>query len=53
MNIAGMKISEEQSYEGEKAQVIKELRALLLTYPPERKTPRSYIQKAIRFIEQE
>lgn len=43
----------DQSYEGEKAQVLKQLRALLLTFSEKRKTPRDIIQKAITFIEQE
>lgn len=42
-----------QSYEGEKAQVLKELRAILLTIPTSRNTARAFIQKAIKFIEQE
>jgi hypothetical protein len=46
-------IIKQQSYEGEKAQVLKELRALLLTYPLSRKKPRTYIQNSIKFIEQE
>lgn len=41
------------NYQEEKEQTIKELRALLLTYPESRKRARSYIQKAIAFIEQE
>jgi hypothetical protein len=41
------------SHQEEKAQVLKELRALLLTYPPEREKAREYILNAIWFIEQE
>jgi hypothetical protein len=40
------------SYQEEKERTIKELKALLLTYPPSKKTARSYIIKAIKFIEQ-
>ena len=41
------------SHEEEKKQIVKELKALLLTFPPSRKTARFYIVKAIKFIEQE
>lgn len=41
------------NHEAEKAQVLKELRALLLTYPPERQKAREYILNAIWFIEKE
>jgi hypothetical protein len=41
------------SYQEEKEQTLKELRALLLTYPASRKRARAYIKNASRFIEQE
>jgi hypothetical protein len=40
-----------QREEGEKAQILRELSALLLTIPATRKTTRSYIEKAIHFIQ--
>jgi hypothetical protein len=41
------------SYEEEKEQTVKELKALLLTFPEARNIPRTYVIKAIKFIEQE
>jgi hypothetical protein len=41
------------SYEEEKAQVLRELRALKLTFPEKRIATRSFIEKAIKFIEKE
>ncbi|MBT2696381.1 hypothetical protein J7E79_02880 [Bacillus sp. ISL-40] len=48
-----IQIGDCQSYEEEKAQVLKELRALLLTYSTSQETARAYIQNAIAFIKQE
>jgi hypothetical protein len=41
-----------QKQEGEKAQILRELSALLLTIPSSRKTTRRYIEKAISYIQQ-
>jgi hypothetical protein len=43
---------QEQKFEGEKAQLIKELNALLLCTADTQRRARQYLQKAIAFIEQ-
>ncbi|HEY2419883.1 MAG TPA: hypothetical protein VGI04_00615 [Neobacillus sp.] len=37
--------------EGEKSEILRELSALLLTIPNTRKKTRSYVQKAMNYIE--
>lgn len=47
-----IKKAELQRKEGEKALLLRGLNALLLTTPTSRKTTRSYIEKAITYIEE-
>jgi hypothetical protein len=41
----------DQKHEGEKVQIVKELKALLLIFTDEQRNARRYLQKAIDYIE--